>query len=123
MSQVTASEMTKIQYSNKVKAATKGWDLLKKKCDSLKKKQQEIMTRLVELKRKIKDLFQQAFLAMAEAEWSAGNFHGALQAQVRDASFVLDVSYQNIAGVKLPIFIGRESEIESERISTTQGGS
>lgn len=52
--QVTASEMTKIQYSNKIKAATKGWDLLKKKCDSLKKKQQEIMIRLIDLKRKIK---------------------------------------------------------------------
>lgn len=41
---VTASEMTKIQFQNKIKAATKGWDLLKKKCDSLKKKQQDIMT-------------------------------------------------------------------------------
>ena len=55
--QVTASEMTKIQYSNKIKAATKGWDLLKKKCDSLKKKQQEIMVRLIDLKRKIKKQF------------------------------------------------------------------
>ena len=35
---VTASEMTKIQFQNKVKSANKGWDLLKKKNDSLKKK-------------------------------------------------------------------------------------
>lgn len=54
---VTASEMTKIQYQNKIKAATKGWDLLKKKCDSLKKKQQDIMTKLIDLKRKVKSMF------------------------------------------------------------------
>ncbi len=50
--------MTKIQYQNKVKSANKGWDLLKKKNDSLKKKQQDIMAKLIELKKKVKRLFQ-----------------------------------------------------------------
>lgn len=47
---------------------------------------------------------------MAEAEWSAGNFQHSLINQIRNASFVLDVSYQNIAGVKLPIFMEREMD-------------
>lgn len=61
---------------------------------------------------------------MAEAEWSAGNFHSVLQGQIKNASFLLDVSYQNIAGVKLPVFIEKESDYSIiEKIAVTQGGS
>ena len=43
--------MTKLLYQTRVKSAKKGWDLLKKKNDSLKKKQQEIMVKLIEKKK------------------------------------------------------------------------
>jgi len=46
--------MTKNLYKSKIKAARKGWDLLKKKNDSLKKKMQEIMIKLIERKKQIK---------------------------------------------------------------------
>lgn len=57
---------------------------------------------------------------MAESEWSAGNFHTALQGQIKNASVFLDVSYQNIAGVKLPVFIEKESDYSIlEKMSAT----
>jgi vacuolar-type H+-ATPase subunit D/Vma8 len=36
---IIASQMNRMLYASKIKAAQKGWDLLKKKNDSLKKKQ------------------------------------------------------------------------------------
>lgn len=32
------------------------------------------MIKLIELKKKVKKLFQQCFLAIAESEWSAGDY-------------------------------------------------
>ena len=43
--------MTKLLYKQKVKAALRGWDLLKKKNDTLKKKMQEIMLQLIDKKK------------------------------------------------------------------------
>lgn len=65
---------------------------------------------LIDLKKKVKKLFQQCFLAFAESEWSAGDYFQLVQSQIGRASFVLDLNYQNIAGVKLPSFISREDE-------------
>ena len=48
---VVPSQMTKLTYQAKVKSAQKGWDLLKKKNDSLKKKMQDIMIKLIEKKK------------------------------------------------------------------------
>ena len=57
---------------------------------------------------------------MAEAEWSAGNFHSGIIGQVKNASFLLDVSYQNIAGVKLPVFIEKDQDFcFNEKVSIT----
>ena len=121
--QVVPSQMTKLIYKGKVKAAEKGWDLLKKKNDSLKKKMQEIMITLIEKKKVVRDLFLKAFLAMAESEWSAGDFYQQIINQVDKASFTLDIKFDNIAGVQLPTFIAREEEgVVLEKISRAQGG-
>lgn len=121
--QVVPSQMTKLIYKGKLKAAQKGWDLLKKKNDSLKKKLQEIMLSLIEKKKMIRDLFQKAFMSMAESEWSAGDYFQQIINQVDKASFTLDIKFDNIAGVQLPSFIAREEEgVTLERIRRTQGG-
>ena len=121
--QVVPSQMTKLIYKQKVKAAEKGWDLLKKKNDSLKKKMQEIMITLIEKKKMVKSLFLKAYMAMAESEWSAGDFYQQIINQVDKASFSLDIKFDNIAGVQLPTFIAREEEgVTLEKISRTQGG-
>lgn len=57
-------------------------------------------------------------MAIAESEWAAGDYFQLVQSQITRASFVLDLSYQNIAGVKLPNFVPREDEFSGmEKIS------
>ena len=120
---IVPSQMTKLIYKGKLKAAQKGWDLLKKKNDSLKKKLQEIMLSLIEKKKMIKDLFQKAYMAMAESEWSAGDYFQQIINTVDKASFTLDIKFDNIAGVQLPSFLAREEEgVTQEKIRRTQGG-
>lgn len=122
MSQIVPSQMTKLIYKQKVKAATKGWDLLKKKNDTLKKKMQEVMIKLIEKKKMVKDLFLKSFLSIAESEWSAGDFYLQIMNQVEKASFSLDISFHNIAGVKIPTFIAREDDsFTMNKVSITQG--
>lgn len=120
---VVPSQMTKLIYKGKLKSAQKGWDLLKKKNDSLKKKLQEIMLSLLEKKKMIKELFNKAYMAMAESEWSAGDYFQQIINTVDKASFTLDIKFDNIAGVQLPSFTAKEEEgVTQDKIRRTQGG-
>lgn len=118
---VVPSQMNLQIYKGKIKAAERGYDLLKKKNDSLKKKLQEIMKELIDRKKELKGEFNQAYLSIAEAEWSAGNFYAQVRDQVDKPSFVLDQRIDNIAGVHLPVFQVREADFTQEKIGRTQG--
>lgn len=120
--QVVPSQMSKQLYMARTKAAEKGHDLLKKKNDSLKKKLHQIMKALIEKKKQLRGEFAAAYLAIAESEWSAGDFYGQVRDQAVRPSFTLDIRADNIAGVQLPAFEVREGEVAPEKIGRGQGG-
>lgn len=59
-------------YKQKIAAARKGHELLKRKTDALKKKFKEIMKDLLESKRKMGEQCKEGFFLMAEAKYAAG---------------------------------------------------
>lgn len=119
--QITPTMMNLQLFKGKTKAAQRGYDLLKKKNDSLKKKMQDIMIKLIERKKLLRDAFTKAFLSIAESEWAAGDFYGQVRDSVAKASFTMDIYTDNIAGVQLPIFIAKDSQTGIEKISRLKG--
>lgn len=119
--QITPTMMNLQLFKGKTKAAQRGYDLLKKKNDSLKKKMQDIMIRLIERKKVLKESFTKAFLSIAESEWAAGDFFSQVRDSVSKASFTMDIYTDNIAGVQLPIFIAKDVHTGNEKISRLKG--
>lgn len=119
--QIVPSQMNMQIFGQKVKAAKKGYDLLKKKNDSLKKRMQDILIKLIERKKLLKELFSKAYFSIAESEWAAGDFYSQVRDQVTKASFTLDIHTDNIAGVQLPIFIIKDSLTTTEKIGRMKG--
>jgi len=96
-------------FKLKQKAAEKGHSLLKKKLDALKSKFKRITTKLIETKKALGDQARDAFLQISLAEWAAGDFGNKVIDGVKKSSVRLNQRFENVAGVKLPIFEIREN--------------
>ncbi len=92
-------------FKQKKIGAKKGYDLLKKKSDALKKAFREIMTKILETKKRMGKDYSDCLLALAEANFAAGDFSKAVFDSVGMRTNVrLSVSSDNVAGVHLPQF-------------------
>jgi V-type H+-transporting ATPase subunit D len=58
----------------KLVGARKGWDLLKKKLDGLKKRHREVMLEILQQKKNMGMEFSDAMFGLMEAKWGAGDF-------------------------------------------------
>ena len=80
--------------------AKKGYDLLKKKSDALKKAFNDIMKRIVMTKKKMGREFNECQLEMAKANYAAGDFGITVRDAVKTKTNVrLMISAENVAGV------------------------
>ena len=61
-------------FKGKKVGAKKGYDLLKKKSDALKKAFRDILIRILDTKKKMGKEFNEALFALAEANFAAGDF-------------------------------------------------
>jgi V-type H+-transporting ATPase subunit D len=61
-------------YKQKIAAAKKGHELLKRKADALKKKFKDVMKELLESKTKMGKECKEAYFLIAEAKYAAGEF-------------------------------------------------
>ena len=85
--------------------AKKGYDLLKKKSDALKKEFNEIMKKLVLVKKRMGKDFNECQLEMAQANFAAGDFGVTVRDSVKTKTNVrLNITTENIAGVLQPHF-------------------
>ena len=113
-------------FKQKKVGAQKGFELLKKKVDALKKAFREIMLKILTAKKSMGKNFSEALLALAEANFAAGDFGRNLADSVKTKTNVrLNVQSENIAGVHLPIFSLRgEGEDSEDRgmLGLTGGG-
>eukprot|EP01017_Pseudomicrothorax_dubius_P011779 TRINITY_DN14492_c0_g1_i1.p1 TRINITY_DN14492_c0_g1~~TRINITY_DN14492_c0_g1_i1.p1 ORF type:complete len:260 (-),score=79.91 TRINITY_DN14492_c0_g1_i1:155-934(-) len=107
---IVTSLATKQAFQAKLKAAKKGHELLKRKCDALKARFRVIMLELLDTKKNMGQQAQEALLFVAKAAYAAGDFHQKVKDSVRRATIRLDMTSENIAGVSLPTLHLRESE-------------
>mmetsp|Transcript_26618 Transcript_26618/g.25683 ORF Transcript_26618/g.25683 Transcript_26618/m.25683 type:complete len:111 (+) Transcript_26618:20-352(+) len=92
-------------FKGKVVGAKKGYDLLKKKSDALKKAFRGILTQILDTKKKMGKEFNEALFSLAEANFAAGDFSRNVMDSVKTKTNVrLNVTSDNVAGVHLPIF-------------------
>lgn len=79
--------------------------MLKKKSDALKKAFRDIMVKILETKKRMGRDYNESLLALAEANFAAGDFSKAVFDSVGSRTNVrLNVTSDNVAGVHLPIF-------------------
>lgn len=103
--QILPSRMNLALFKQKKIGAKKGYDLLKKKSDALKKAFRDIMIKILETKKRMGKDYNEALLSLAEANFAAGDFSKAVFDSVGARTNVrLNVSSDNVAGVHLPIF-------------------
>ena len=93
--------------------AKKGYDLLKKKSDALKKAFRDILVKILDTKKRMGKEFNEALFTLAEANFAAGDFSRNVMDSVKTKSNVrLTLTSNNVAGVHLPIFGIRGGEAE-----------
>lgn len=105
--------------------AKKGFELLKKKSDALKKAFRALLQKIVEAKIRMGFDFKDAQLGLASAFFAAGDFSRSVVDNVKTRTNVrLNVNTDNVAGVKLPMFnLKGEDELEeSAALLGLQGG-
>jgi len=105
--------------------AKKGFDLLKKKADALKKEFNEISKKIVSTKKRMGREFNECQLDMAQANFAAGDFGITVRDSVKTKTNVrLQIREENVAGVKKPTFFikGLNDAEEDSVIGLTGGG-
>ena len=112
-------------FKGKKVGAKKGYDLLKKKSDALKKAFNEIMKRVVITKRRMGKDFNECQLEMAQANFAAGDFGVTVRDSVKTKTNCrVVISTENIAGVQQPTFHlrGMNENDDDTMIGMTGGG-
>jgi V-type H+-transporting ATPase subunit D len=89
----------------KLAGAVRGYNLLKKKRDALRRRFQSILTLILENKEKMGGQMKDAFFSLAAAKYATGEMltHSLLES-AGNASFKIKMSSDNVAGVHLPVF-------------------
>jgi V-type H+-transporting ATPase subunit D len=111
-------------FKQRMVGAKKGYDLLKKKSDALKKAFNDIMKVIVITKKRMGKDFHQCQLEMAQANFAAGDFSVNVLDSVKTKTNVrVIITTENVAGVHQPTFHLRGmNEDEDSTIGIIQGG-
>mmetsp|Transcript_30575 Transcript_30575/g.53723 ORF Transcript_30575/g.53723 Transcript_30575/m.53723 type:complete len:237 (+) Transcript_30575:198-908(+) len=105
-----ASRALRLTLKAKLVGANRGYDLLKRKLEGLKKKFQEILKEIVQTKKTLGLSMGKAHESLIEAQWGAGDFAHIMIETVKRASLKISVAQTNVAGVFLPIFHEKREE-------------
>lgn len=112
-------------YKQKAVGAKKGYELLKKKSDALKKAFRACLAKIVEAKVKMSMEYKEASLSLASAFFAAGDFKRNVIEDLKKRTMVtLSQNTENVAGVKLTTFNLRGAEMvpEGTNLIGLQGG-
>jgi V-type H+-transporting ATPase subunit D len=114
------------QQKIKLTGAKKGYDLLKKKLDGLKKRHREVMLEILEQKKNMGSEFSAAMFGLMDAKWGAGDFGRLLVETIKRATMKVNLAQANVAGVYIPVFHPREEEGDDsttfQQLGITGGG-
>ena len=98
------SRMTLQQFKNRLRGASKGHSLLKKKADALVMRFRKILRELKEVKEEMIDDMKQASFSLAQAKYVAGDISMSVVESVKNAAVKSKLRFDNVAGIKLPVF-------------------
>ncbi|KAK9472282.1 ATP synthase subunit D-domain-containing protein [Dipodascopsis tothii] len=102
---VFPTRMTLTVMKGKLKGATTGHSLLKRKSEALTKRFRDITRRIDEAKRKMGRVMQVAAFSLAEVTYATGDSIGyQVQESVKSARFRVRAKQENVSGVYLPQF-------------------
>jgi V-type H+-transporting ATPase subunit D len=101
---VFPTRMTLQAMKGRLKGAQKGHDLLKKKADALAMRFRIILKNIKKNKQAMGAVMRKAYLSLASAKFTAGEFGTTVIENVSQATFRVKLDEDNVAGVHLPIF-------------------
>lgn len=101
---IPPTRMNLTTYKGKHIAASKGYDLLKRKSDALKVRFRDIMKQIYQTKVGMAEQSSSSFFSLTAAEYAAGNFRSKILETNMVASVRVNSRTDNVAGVKLPVF-------------------
>ena len=103
--QVFPTRMTLGLMKTKLKGATQGHSLLKRKSEALTKRFRDITKRIDDAKQKMGRVMQTAAFSLAEVTYATGeNIGYQVQESVSNARFKVKARQENVSGVYLPQF-------------------
>jgi len=108
----------------KLAGAVRGYNLLKKKRDALRRRFQMILAQIIENKEKMGSQLKEAFFSLAAAKYSAGDMltHSILET-AGNATFKVRLTSDNVAGVHLPVFKPTENHQSNDlTVGLARGG-
>ena len=114
--------MTLQTFKGKKSAAQKGYDLLKKKADALTARFRKMLHEILDTKREVAEKMKEANFSLVEAKWALNDVSRKVGDNVTEASILVSVHVDNVAGVKLPIFKEIHRNVEYEEIGLSKGG-
>lgn len=98
------SRMAMTLMKARLKGASKGHSLLKKKADALQMRFRSILKKIVDTKSLMGELMKEAAFSLAEAKFTSGDFNQVVLQNVTRAQVKVRSRKDNVAGVTLPIF-------------------
>lgn len=102
---VFPSRMALTVMKGRLKGASKGHSLLKKKADALQIRFRSILKKIIETKNMMGDVMKEASFSLAEAKFTVGSdFNHIVLQNVTNAQVKVRCKKDNVAGVTLPIF-------------------
>lgn len=121
---VFPTRMTLTMYQGKLKAAEKGHSLLKKKSDALTVRFRGLLKEIVAQKENLGDMMSTASFALSHAFRDAGDFGRTVVENVSTPSFRIQLTQENIAGVRLPQFksVTGGAGLQSDLTGLAKGG-
>jgi len=122
-----ANRMMLQQFKARALGARKGWGLLKKKRDALKKKFQDMLKPICECKIEVGESLKEGAYSYAKAQWAnaGGDISADVLEKVKTATITCALKSDNVAGVKLPVFRLEAKEEKAgtfDTIGVSQGG-
>jgi len=117
------SRMVLQMIRDKLAAAKTGHSLLKRKSDAIKLNLNKVLKEILVVKRSVGASLREANFSHTEAVWAAGDFNGKVLESVSTAAFTIRAKFDNIAGVKIPVFQGsREQGAKEIMVGLAKGG-
>jgi len=108
----------------RLKGASTGHRLLKKKADALQLKFRSILKKIIDTKQIMGEIMKEASFSLAEAKFAGGgDFNQAVLQNVNKAQIKIKTKNDNVAGVNLPVFESYQDGADSyELAGLAKGG-